>query len=286
MSYINPLGHLIRDNAEPAVRERASPPPTSTALVLRREPVVADVAAPAAQMPSDPILAAIDAYRIAETEMKAWDAEYAAKGLAACGGFAREGVLVSAKRKAMEAVFATVPTTAAGRAALVEFAEYQIEQHDTTDGTLQEGAQTIFDLAYSGLAHAIRAEGVQGPAAAPSPLVPENGAFASRPPVPDFSGYSISDLRRTYDTLGTVNDALGLGTFFLDRNRPNNNLLHIEGDRIGFLRGYIADEIARRTPKDAIEAMAQADVCVNWAVSCGDYEEAAKVCTSARDRRL
>ena len=178
--------------------------------------------------------------------MKAWNAKYEASGWAAVGGqkqgFRDEEDLADRKLEATEAVFNATPTTAAGRRALVEFADLQIAERDTTDGTLQDGAQTIFDRAYAALSHAVRAEIPEATSAEISLArrvidhfgddpIPEEldgdramrdaarailaqasdtSIKAIRPPLSDFADYSINDLRRTFDALKIAQDGFGL----------------------------------------------------------------------------
>ena len=126
--------------------------------LIGRSPLLTAPCPPASP---DPIHAAIEAMHAADAAYGAWHAEYEKVGLDAAGGFEAETPLTNEQTRAEKAALATVPTTTAGRAALVTFTDLCIARRGHTDGTAQEGEDTVFHWAYRALASAIRGENPQ-----------------------------------------------------------------------------------------------------------------------------
>ncbi|MFC6048051.1 hypothetical protein ACFPYM_09415 [Methylobacterium hispanicum] len=120
--------------------------------------------APCPPASPDPVYAAIAAMHAADAAYSAWHAEYERVGLDAAGGFEAEAPLINEQTRAEEAALATVPVTSGGRAALVTFTDLCIARRGHTDGTAQEGEDTVFHWAYRALASAIRGESPQSEA--------------------------------------------------------------------------------------------------------------------------
>lgn len=116
------------DAPRPSFRERAAALKASAAKVMSRRKHV-----PAA----DPILAAIAASKAATAAFDAIEAE-----LSGCRMtpelLGRENAISGADLKAMRAVWETVPTTPAGRRALVEFARFRLARVTHPDGRVDD----------------------------------------------------------------------------------------------------------------------------------------------------
>ncbi|KMO24946.1 hypothetical protein VQ02_34540, partial [Methylobacterium variabile] len=106
-----------------------------------REPeALRHVGRPAEPAPAaDPILAAIAASKAATAAFDAFEAELERYGKTS-GWAAREGYLSDADAKAQKAVWQTVPTTPAGRRALVKFARTQVQRRAHPDGDVDDSA--------------------------------------------------------------------------------------------------------------------------------------------------
>ena len=97
---------------------------------------------PAEQEPeaeADPILAAIAASKAATAAFDAFEAELERYGKTS-GWAAREGYLSDTDLRAQKAVWQTVPTTPAGRRALVEFARTQVQRRTNPNGDVDDSA--------------------------------------------------------------------------------------------------------------------------------------------------
>ncbi len=106
-----------------------------------REPeALRHIGRPAEPAPAaDPILAAIAASKAATAAFDAFEAELERYGKTS-GWAAREGYLSDADAKAQKAVWQTVPTTPAGRRALVKFARTQVQRRTNPDGDVDDSA--------------------------------------------------------------------------------------------------------------------------------------------------
>lgn len=156
----------------------------------------------------------------------------------------------------------TVPTTAAGCAALARYAvEFLADEGFVLD---EQGSEHVRILELI----------------ASSPLL--DGA----PPAPDFSGYAVNDLRRTYDAFRLATDVMGLTGWTISSEGAGNHLLNDELDRLSHFQSYIADELKRRTPTDRDEAIARADTLISHDVAGGAYACVAATAAEAEARRL
>jgi hypothetical protein len=109
------------------------------------------------QIGSDPILVAIAASRRAEAEMAEFNQAVAGRPLTDTG-FAREDALDKAQRATRRAVWATVPTTTAGRLALVEYAKFQAALTYGDEWRAEALKDMVFGDAFLALAAAIKAD--------------------------------------------------------------------------------------------------------------------------------
>ena len=264
----NPFTRLAkRDAARPSLRERAASLKASASRVIRRKPVDAAPIAPGAALAADPILAAIaETRRLHMERTRALNVDLPEGQLnpspeqdAATNAFFAhvDGVLLR-----------TVPTTATGCAALARYANefFEDEGFSLDENPNNDQHVRILDLI------------------ARSPLL--DGAPLPQPAVPDFSGYSINDLRRTYDAFKLATDIIGLSGWAFDETSTGGVLLDAEGDRLSYFQGYIADELRRRLPAGTVQASSRIDIIINRAIACGDYEEAARFAAEADAKRL
>lgn len=162
----------------------------------------------------------------------------------------------------------TVPTTAAGCAALARYAgEFLADEGFALDEDADSNHHVrILDLI------------------ARSPLL--DGPPSSSPSVPDFSGYSLWDLMRTYNAFKMATDVMGLTGWTIPTEGVGHRLLDTEADRLSHFQTHIADELQRRELVDRTEAGHRIDVLVNYAIAVGDYEEAARLASEAAAKRL
>lgn len=110
---------------------------------------------PVAAAVPDPVLAAIAASRKAELHMEMF--QRSLDGWKPAGWQDREKEHCRAQRDAREAVWHTVPTTHAGRRALVEYARFQVEVHAGETGII-DNAKALFEEILAPIAAAIEAE--------------------------------------------------------------------------------------------------------------------------------
>ncbi|MCJ2065885.1 hypothetical protein MKK63_24720 [Methylobacterium sp. J-088] len=103
----------------------------------------------------DPVLAAIAASRRAEAETDAF--EEAMKGDKPADWSGREDALTKIQQATREAVWRTVPTTQAGRLALVDYARFQVRLHTGETGII-DSAPDLFEEVLAPIAAAIAAE--------------------------------------------------------------------------------------------------------------------------------
>ncbi|MER2265360.1 hypothetical protein [Methylobacterium oxalidis] len=210
---------------------------------------------------ADPVFAAIRAARAAHAAVEAWNDAYEAKGREAVGGLAREEELTERQNRTFEAALATIPTTPEGRRALVTFADWQIELHERADGSPQDGAHTIFDRAYSALAHAIRAE-TQAPAA-------------------DLSALPLDALFALASLYETASQHFHIGAFWpkTGDHGPHSakNIVIDEGDRLSAMFDAIVEEVAKREPSTSNEADQQGEWLMRKAIAGGDWDKAAAI---------
>lgn len=161
----------------------------------------------------------------------------------------------------------TVPTTAAGCTAL---ARYAVEFLEAEGFVLDEQGSEhvrILDLI------------------ARSPML--DGEPTGRSFAPEFSGMSDNALLRSYAALKMATEVLGLTTWTVQGENEGGRIVEAEFDRLSFVQGDIADELARRSePQGWGEASRRFDVLIDRAVACGDYEEAARFAAEADAKGL
>ncbi|SFV06174.1 hypothetical protein SAMN02799631_04366 [Methylobacterium sp. 174MFSha1.1] len=94
---------------------------------------------------ADPTLSAIAASKAATAAFDAFEAELERYGKTS-GWAAREGYLSDADLTAQKAVWKTVPTTLAGRRALVEYARAQVQRRTHPDGDVDDSAWLLSQI--------------------------------------------------------------------------------------------------------------------------------------------
>lgn len=267
----NPFARLAqRDPARPSLRERAAFLKASASHVIRRRSMHVGPAAPAAHavLSADPILAAI-----AETQ-RLTQARTVAAALPQPAGTIDP---LPEQEAAADAFYAhvdnvlvkTVPTTAAGCAAL---ARYAVEFLEDEGFALDEDHANEQHVRILGLI-------------ARSPMLGSDNK--GRPFAPDLSNLSDDALIRTYDAFKHACDVGGLTTWTLADEAGGSRLLEAEMDRLWTFQTDIADELARRgTPGNSGLAARRFDALIHRAVACGDYEEAARLALEADAKRI
>ncbi|MCJ2033052.1 hypothetical protein [Methylobacterium sp. J-068] len=223
--------------------------------------------APRTEAAPDPILAAID-----ETRRLTWARNRAANLPQPAGSIdplpEQEAATNAFFAHVDDVLLKTVPTTAAGCAALARYTvEFLADEGFSLDeDQASEQHVRILDLI------------------ARSPLL--DGVAPVIPPAPDFSGFSLWELMRTYNAFKIATDVMGLTGWTISGTGAGHRLLNAEGDRLSCFQTYIADELARRESPNPIEATYRIDVLVNRAIACGDYAGAARFAAEADAKRL
>lgn len=241
---------------------------TAEAVATRHEP--------------DPIFAVIEASRKAQAAMKEWAAEARAAGKQVTPDFAEEDRLNEAQYEAQEAVIATVPTTPAGRLALLEYLRWQMRLHGMTDGEPPEASSPFWRDAYKALKAALAFEGESAPAApqkneaaAPRNLSKEAFDYAY---ALDLSNVSFKNLWRLYEVFLAAYDLLwpaaNESIFDEGTAKPccehtsGGLILDAEANRLGCLRDAVANELRRRTPRNEAERCSRLEVLVGHEIRC------------------
>ena len=110
---------------------------------------------------ADPVFSAIERYQGARDAWDAYSDRIRDEGWDALGGIhvaaEEEGRLSRLWSAASTEVLETVPTTEAGRLALVAFVETWVADHRNADGSPQDGSETVFGEVYQALLKALRA---------------------------------------------------------------------------------------------------------------------------------
>ncbi|WP_264051693.1 hypothetical protein [Methylobacterium flocculans] len=260
----NPFARLAKpDTARPSLRERAASLKASASRVIRRKPVDA---APDAALAADPILAAIAETRRLQSAIARASALPQPAG--SLDPLPEQTAAMAASNAHIDNVLLqTVPTTAAGCAAL---ARYAIEFLDENDFVLDEDLNNEQHVRILGLI-------------ARSPML--DSLPKGRPLAPDLSGMSDNALIRTYNAFKAASDIAGLTTWAVLGKPGDRRLLDAEGDRLSFFQTDITDELARRgVPDNSASASRRFDALIDRAVACSDYEEAARLATLAAAR--
>lgn len=214
---------------------------------------------------SDPILSAIAEARAAQAAMDAWNNEVNISGLDACGGFDRENTLSKRQSDTARAVFRMTPVTAEGRRALVTFAAWQVDLYGTTDGSPQDGEDTVFQWAYEALARAVTAERTAA--------LPE-----------DLSTLSMAELAGLYEAFDAASDCwldlthlpwsnAGQRDFFFEPSAAGK-VVDAEQTRAARTRDRIAGEIGNRSPTNRRDRDQQLETLVRYELLCnGDLRD-------------
>lgn len=103
-------------------------------------------------------------------------------------------------------------------------------------------------------------------------------AFPTRPPKPDFTGYSISDLYTTFRALRVIDETVFLATRSLEKDSIGDGVLDSLSHWIGFMSGFVANEMKTRKADKTPDIYQRSDALITWAVACGSYDEAAEYC--------
>ncbi len=206
----------------------------------------------------DPILAAIATSKAATAAFDAFEMQLERYGKTS-GWAARGDYLSDADMKAQKAVWRTVPTTPAGRRALVEFARTQVQRRTHPDGDVDDSAWLLGLIldAFSAM--------VADPAGAWPAQEPAAETQAASSPLLDLSGCSVRQIARLHEALnavaGHVSSLSQLPCFWNGNEgmryceyNPAGKIIDREADRLAELAQLCSDEIARREPQSEPEA--------------------------------
>ncbi|MFJ7441269.1 hypothetical protein ACIQW5_26905 [Methylorubrum thiocyanatum] len=116
--------------------------------------------APVAETAPDPILAAIEASKAAHAERDAWSQRFNGGAPLSAADFAEEDKLNGVQSLAHDAVIATVPTTSAGRLALLEYLRWQMGLYGMADGNPPDAGSAFWPDAYKALKAALAFDGL------------------------------------------------------------------------------------------------------------------------------
>lgn len=211
-------------------------PGAAWAGLLRDIEHLADVV-PAAEIAPDPILAAIEASKAAQAARDAWSQRFNGGAKLSAADFAEEDKLNGSQSHAHDAVMATVPTTAAGRLALLEYLRWQMGLYGMADGSPPDAHSAFWPDAYKALKAALAFDG--------RPTGKPSGVRL------DLSGCSVPDLARLYETLSARWHiaTVTMGAPFVwngDYYTAVGQILDDECDRLARILEDIAREIAGR----------------------------------------
>lgn len=236
---------------------------TERALRSLCDGVLALVSGEAKSEGPDPIHGAIAASRRAEAEMETFERETACPVTPVVRTL--EDALASAQTAARNVVWATAPTTRAGRLALVEYGRFQAELHYGQDWR-DHARNDVFGEIATALSSAIEATAPDDQAAGPMEAAP----------APDLSSASINHLARLYDHLLGIEHAVSTAcnapwAWEDGRERQNavGNLLDEQADRLFTLAGHVVAEIRARVPvsprdrDDRLATIVKRDLDVN-----------------------
>ncbi|GEL44576.1 hypothetical protein MEX01_51670 [Methylorubrum extorquens] len=245
---------------------------------LAGTPAADAATAVAARHELDSIFAAISASRAAQAAMERWAVKTNAAPKRTKPDFAEEDRLNAAQYEAHDEVIATVPTTAAGRLALLEYLRWQMRLHGMTNGEPPEASSPFWRDAYKALRAALAAD-MQEPEQADSPaernLSKEAFDYAYGL---DLSSVSFKNLLRLYEVFHASNEFLspveGEPMFDTGAARPcsdptaGGEIIAAEINRMGCLRDAMADELRRRKPRTERERNGRLEVLVVHEIRC------------------
>lgn len=103
-------------------------------------------------------------------------------------------------------------------------------------------------------------------------------------PRPDFTGYSVKDLALTFDAFASAAETMNLTTWGTSQSGKGDLLLDDEIDRLWTLCDHIVHELTRRPTNSRAEGGARLNALVRFAVSRGDYSEAATYASEAHGK--
>ena len=239
-------------------------------------------AAPAVETTPDPILAAIEASKAAHAERDAWSQRFNGGAPLSAADFAEEDRLNGVQSLAHDAVIATVPTTAVGRLALLEYLRWQMGLYGIADGSPPDAHSAFWPDAYKALKAALAFQGDVAPsapqqheAAAPRNLSKEAFDYAY---ALDLSNVSFKNLWRLYEVFLAAYDLLWpvANEDMFDKgtakpcceHTPGGLILDAEANRLGCLRDAAANELRRRTPRNDAERSSRLEVLVAHEIRC------------------
>lgn len=280
---------LLREEAEHAARGwdgrrvpfEASLPGAAWAGLLRDIEHLAGVT-PKAEIAPDPILAAIEASKAAHAERDAWSQRFNGGTKLSAADFAEEDKLNGAQSGAHDAALATVPTTAAGRLALLEYLRWQMGLYGMADGNPPDAHSAFWPDAYKALKAGLAFDGEIAPsapqqheAAAPRNLSKEAFDYAY---ALDLSNVSFKNLWRLYEVFLAAYDLLwpAANESMFDEGTAKPCCVHTSGglildaevNRMGCLRDAAANELRRRTPRNEAERSSRLEVLVGHEIRC------------------
>ncbi|WP_125900988.1 hypothetical protein [Methylobacterium indicum] len=200
----------------------------------------------------DPILAAIAASKAATAAFDAFEAAIPGEGVSPEQS-RHEGALCEADMKAQKAVWQTVPTTQAGRRALVEFARFRVARVTHPDGDVDDAGHVLGRIldAFSAMVAADwgnTAPPIGEPAPAPVALDYAERAKLSAEQI-ELSGLDVLSLAHLFEAFQAVRFSWEgvVARSYCDRGQLGD-LPDFESERAAFALARIAEEIASRTP--------------------------------------
>lgn len=185
----------------------------------------------------DPIFAAIEASEAAHAKRDVWSQRFNGGAPLSSADFAEEDKLSGAQSVAHDAAIATVPTTAAGRLALLEYLRWQMGLYGMADGSPPDAHSAFWPDAYRALKAALAFEGAS---------IQEPDAFRS-----NLAQCSVHELARLYEMLSARRHiaCVSMGAPFMwDGNDYNaaGRILDAEYERLSEMLEAVAQEAAAR----------------------------------------
>ena len=253
----------------PSLKQRAASLRATAARVMSRKP---------ASPSTDPIFAALDRYQAARAAWDAFSDRLKADGWEAHGGVKvaseKEGRLSHAWSVLSSEVLGTVPTTEAGRLALADFIETWVADHGNTDGSPQDGSETVFAEVYPALLRAVRLSVGQSapPAAKAAPPIARDFIDSL-----DLSAAQMRDLAAIYDAaalIGGVADAVSCQPRAYGPKGEAWNVIGLFADAIseacGAVQADAVREARRRAPADDWERGQRLKILAEDTIENGD----------------
>ncbi|MCP1551665.1 MULTISPECIES: hypothetical protein [Methylorubrum] len=295
---------LLREEAEDMARRwdgrrvpfEESLPGTAWTSLLRDIEHLAGVG-PKTDIAPDPILAAIEASKAAHAVRDAWEQRFNGGTKPSAADFAEEEHLNGAQFAAHEAALSTVPTSAAGRLALLEYLRWQMGLFGMADGSPPDAHSEFWPDAYKALKAALAFEA--DPQAHQSAGVSNVDVKASSGSAErdlskeafdyarglDLSGVSYGALCRLYDVFLSAHTLLSPHedeAAFTSGKVGNFRVLSTAGlvveaeiNRLGCLRDTVVMEMERRKPEDRTDNRMRLEVVIAHRMrSEGDISDA------------